>query len=109
MSDASGDPVATGLADRPPPRGRLFWKYVALVVVAVCVALLVNGLFGIWLSYRDHKVSLIRPQREQADAAADKIGQFIREIEGHLGWMTQLSWLEATPEERRLDALRLLR
>ena len=62
-------------------RGRLFRKYVALFVAVVCIALLANGLFETWFSYQDHKVSIIRIQREQAEAAAAKIGQFVKEIE----------------------------
>ncbi len=60
---------------------RLFRKYVALFVAVVCVALLTNGLFEIWFSYRRTRQALTRIQREQAEAAAAKIGQFIKEIE----------------------------
>jgi signal transduction histidine kinase/CheY-like chemotaxis protein len=94
---------------RPQARGRLFLKYVALVVSVVCVALLANGLVGIWFSYRDQKASLVGIQGEKAALAAVQIGQFVKEIEGQLGWMTQSPWLALTPEERRIDALRLLR
>ena len=44
------------------------------------VLLLANGLLEMWSSYQEHKASLIRFQREQADAAAVKITQFINEI-----------------------------
>jgi class 3 adenylate cyclase/HAMP domain-containing protein len=89
--------------------GRLFRKYVALFVTIVCTVLLANGVLEIWFSYREYKASLIRIQREQAEAAAAKIGQFVREIEGQLGWTTQLTWTVSAPEQRRFDALRLLR
>ena len=91
------------------PRGRLFRKYVALFVAIVSLALLANGLFEIWFSYREHQDALVRIQREQAEAAAAKIGQFIKEIESQLGWTTQLPWSSGTMEQRRVDALRLLR
>jgi signal transduction histidine kinase len=90
-------------------RGRLFRKYVALFVGVVCIALLANGLFEIWFSYQEHKSSLIRIQEEQAEAAAAKIEQFIKEIESQVGWTTQLPWSVGTLEQRRFDALRLLR
>jgi signal transduction histidine kinase len=90
-------------------RGRLFGKYVALVVAVVCVALLANGSFEIWFLYHEHKASQVRIQSEQAEAAAAKIGQFVTEIEAQLGWTTQLPWVASTLEQRRLDALRLLR
>jgi len=89
--------------------GPLFRKYVALFLAVVCVALLSNGLFEIWFSYREHKTALIRIQREQAEAAAGKISQFIKEIESQIGWTTQLPWSAGTIEQRRFDGLRLLR
>ena len=90
-------------------RSRLFRKYVTLFVAVVSVALLANGLFEIWFSYQEHKEAQTRIQREQADSAAAKIGQFIKDIEGQIGWTTQLPWTESALEQRRFDALRLLR
>ncbi len=90
-------------------RGRLFWKYATLVVGVVCVVLVANGLVWVLFSYQDHRAALIRIQREQAEAAAAKIGQFIENIESQLGWMTQLPWTAVSREQRRFDALRLLR
>ncbi len=89
--------------------GPLFRKYIALFLSVVCVLLISNGLFEIWFSYSEHRDALIRIQREQADAAAAKIGQFIKEIESQIGWTTQLPWSASTLEQRRFDGLRLLR
>jgi signal transduction histidine kinase len=89
--------------------GPLFRKYVALFLAVVCIALLSNGVFEIWFSYQEHKASLIRIQHEQADAAAAKIAQFIKEIESQVGWTTQLPWSAGTIEQRRTDGQRLLR
>ena len=97
-------------AEQGKIRGRLFRKYVALFVAVVCVALLANGLLEVWFSYQEHKASLVRIQREQAQAAAAKIEQFIKEIQNQIGWTTQLPWSAgAAIEQRRFDALRLLR
>jgi signal transduction histidine kinase/CheY-like chemotaxis protein/HAMP domain-containing protein len=93
----------------PKTRRRLFTKYVALFVAVVCLALLSNGVFDVFFYYQEHKTALIRIQREQAEAAAAKIGQFIKEIESQLGWTTQLPWSAGSIEQRRFDALRLLR
>jgi signal transduction histidine kinase len=100
-------------------RSRLFTKYVALFVAVVGVALLSNGIFEVFFYYREHKAALIRIQHEQAEAAAAKIGQFIKEIESQVGWTTQLAWLPASVQDRalqenalrdrRFDARRLLR
>jgi signal transduction histidine kinase/CheY-like chemotaxis protein len=90
-------------------RRRLFTKYVVLFVAVVCIALVSNGVFDVLFYYQEHKASLIRIQREQAEAAAAKIGQFVKEIESQLGWTTQLPWSAGSIEQRRFDALRLLR
>ncbi|PWE79934.1 ATPase [Bradyrhizobium sp. SUTN9-2] len=100
---ASGDTAGRGI------RTRLFAKYVALFVAVVAIALLANGLFEVYFYYREHKAALIRVQHEQAEAAAAKIGRFVKEIESQLGWTTQLPWSGGSIEQRRFDALRLLR
>src|ERR1700736_5549727 len=112
-----GKPIApTGARDAPTPapnrrglRVGLFFKYVALVFAVVLVALITNGVFEVYFSYQEYKSSLIRIQREQAEAAAAKIGQFVREIEAQVGWTTQLPWSAGTVEARRFDGVRLLR
>ena len=70
---------------------------------------MINVVFEIAFSYQEQKTSLIRIQREQAEAAAAKISQFIREIESQVGWTTQLPWSAGTLDQRRFDGLRLLR
>ncbi|MGY3037547.1 signal transduction histidine kinase [Bradyrhizobium sp. USDA 4354] len=107
-SAAPGEAASGGTAGRGI-RTRLFAKYVALFVAVVAIALLANGLFEVFFYYREHKASLIRVQHEQAEAAAAKIGQFVKEIESQLGWTTQLPWSGGSIEQRRFDALRLLR
>ena len=90
-------------------RSRLFIKYLALFVTVVVLALVANGAFEVWFSYREHKSALIDLQHQQAQAAADKIEEFITQIESQLGWTTQLPWADSTLDQRRFDALRLLR
>jgi signal transduction histidine kinase len=109
----AASPVADAAPEAKPSgtkiRSRLFTKYVALFVAVVGVALASNGIFEVFFYYREHKAALIRIQHEQAEAAAAKIGQFIKEIESQLGWTTQLPWSAGSIEQRRFDALRLLR
>jgi hypothetical protein len=45
----------------------------------------------------------------QAEYAASRIGQFIKEIESQVGWTTHLPWSAGTIDQRRFDGLRLLR
>jgi hypothetical protein len=99
---AGVDAPQQALADAPvaKTRRRLFTKYVALFVAVVCIALVSNGVFDVFFYYQEHKASLIRIQREQAEAAAAKIGQFIKEIESQLGWTTQLPWSAGSIEQR---------
>lgn len=109
LPSAAADGAASGVAAGRGIRTRLFTKYVALFVAVVAIALLANGLFEVFFYYREHKASLIRVQHEQAEAAAAKISQFVKEIESQLGWTTQLPWSASSIEQRRFDALRLLR
>jgi signal transduction histidine kinase len=90
-------------------RGRLFRKYVALFAGVVSIALLTNALLEIWFSYQEQKTSLIRIQREQAEGAAARIGQFVKQIEGQLGWTIQLPLSPDSLDQRHIDGLRLLR
>ena len=90
-------------------QGRLFPKYVALFLAVVAIALVPNGVMDVWLSYQEQKDLLFRIQREQAKSAAEKIGQFVKEIEGQMSWATQLPVATESDEEWRFDAVRLLR
>ena len=101
--------IAASALSASTVRSRLFIKYVALFVAVVVLALLANGVFEIWFAYQENKASLITIQHEQAEGAAGKIEQFITEIESQVGWTTQLPWSDSTLDQRRFDALRLLR
>src|ERR1700726_5030774 len=107
ISVADSAPQATPARSRARLRIGLFLKYVVLFFAVVLVALITNGAFEVWFSYQEYKSSLIRIQREQAEAAAAKIGQFVREIEAQVGWTTQLTWPAGTLEQRRFDGSRL--
>jgi class 3 adenylate cyclase/HAMP domain-containing protein len=111
MTDHASLPQAEPSSAVPPrkSRSRLFLKYAGLFVGVVFMALVFNGIFEIWDSYQQHNEALAQIQHEQAESAAAKIGQFIKEIESQVGWTTQLIWSAETMEQRRFDALRLLR
>jgi signal transduction histidine kinase len=97
-----------GGAEKPRLRSPLFRKYVVLIVAVVCVALLINGLLDIWFSYQENMNALVRVQRGQAQDAAAKVTQFVKDIEDQVGWTTQLPWSAGDLNQRRFDALRLL-
>jgi signal transduction histidine kinase/CheY-like chemotaxis protein len=110
VSDGGSDLSVTTEAVRAPAlHSLLFRKYVTLFVLAVGTALLASGVIATWISYRDHTASLVRIQHQQAEAAAGKIGQFIRDIQAQIGWTTQLPWSDYPLNQQHFDALRLLR
>jgi C4-dicarboxylate-specific signal transduction histidine kinase len=107
--DARADAAPARWAPAKVP-GRLFRKYVGLFVAGVLLALLPNGLLDIWFQYQSQSSALVRIQREQALAAGAEIEQFVKQIQDQVGWTTQLPWVAGAPfEQRRFDALRLLR
>jgi len=107
LADRAG--AASGGVGASIMRSRLFFKYTLLFVSVVVLAIFANGGFEVWFSYQEHKGSLISIQQQQAIAAADKIEEFITQIESQVGWTTQLPWTDGTLDQRRFDALRLLR
>ena len=61
--------------------GRLFRKYVAVLILLVGGMLLLSSIVNLYFSYRQTKAALIDLQRQQALAAAGRIEQFVRDIE----------------------------
>jgi signal transduction histidine kinase len=90
-------------------RGGLFAKYFLSLVGIVTLVLLINGAFDMWFAYGTARQALGRLQQEQANGAADKVGQFITEIERQIGWTTHPQWAAAPVDQRRFDFIRLQR
>ena len=86
----------------------LFLKYVALFVGLVTGVLVINAVLDMYFVYEDNRRASIQVQQEKAEAAAQKIESFIREIERQLGWVTQAHWASLPLEQRRFDFARLL-
>src|SRR5215469_9713727 len=106
---ADGVAAAGTHAPKAGPRRRLFAKYASALVGLVSLVLLVNGLLNVWFSYGEARDAAIRLQREKADAAAQRIGDFIAEIEKQIGWTTATQWASSPIEQRRFDFGRLQR
>src|SRR6202047_3660621 len=94
---------------RRGPRRRLFAKYAAALVGLVSLVLLINGSLNLWFSYDEATDAAVRLQREKAQAAAQRIEEFIAEIEKQIGWTTATQWASAPIEQRRFDFGRLQR
>ena len=106
---ADGAAAAGPRAPKVGPRRRLFAKYAFALVGLVSLILLVNGLLNVWFSYREARDAAIRLQREKADAAAQRIDEFIGEIEKQIGWTTATQWASSPIDQRRFDYGRLQR
>ena len=112
MSLASAESVrGAARAEGQRARGRLFRKYVGLLVALVAGVLIVSGVLSSYFSYQREKTALGQIQQEKAVAAAAVIRQFIEELQTQIGWTTQLSLLAdaAGLEQRQIDYYRLLR
>jgi class 3 adenylate cyclase len=97
------------MAEHRRPFSRLFQKYFVVLFLAVVVPLAANGVSEAWFGYRDQRVRLDQLLGVEARSAASKIQGFLDGITGQLGWLVQLPWSDQPDEQRRIDALRLLR
>lgn len=108
--------TATSQSSEPvPATGPRRWRLplavkigVALVGLVVMV-LLVNGAVNVWLSYGQGTRAALEIQQEKAQAAAERVSQFVTEIENQIGWTTRVEWSRIPPEQQRYDFIRLLR
>jgi len=79
------------------------------VVAVVCVALLTNGLFESGFSYQENS-AVADPHSARSRRRRGRQDRTVHQ--GHrsqIGWTTQLPWTASALEQRRFDALRLLR
>ena len=109
-------------------RGRLFRKYVVVLLVLVGGVLMASGVVNLYFSYRETQRAIVRVERAKAVAAAARIEQFLKEIEvqvrettrtasddpdasqvgpGRLGFREGLG--TALAQQRELDFVRVLR
>jgi signal transduction histidine kinase len=100
-------------SDKPAPvrahRGRLFRKYLLLILTLVTIALLASGGISVYFSYQENKSGLASLQHEKALAAASRIEQYIRQISQQLAYAA-LPQIDASDVElRRIEFLKLLR
>ena len=76
----------------------LFGKYVISFVGLVVILLVVNGGLESWFMYRDTTDLLVKAQAEKANATAQRIEQFVSEVERQISWATRAS--SATSDQR---------
>jgi signal transduction histidine kinase len=92
-------------------RAGLFQKYFAFIVLLVSAGLVASGAIGLYFSYQETRNSLVSLQREKALTASVRIEQFLRDIEGQLGWtaLPHVGGEKDPMSSRRLDFLKTLR
>jgi signal transduction histidine kinase len=90
-------------------RGRLFRKYLLLILTLVTGALLASGGISLYFTYQETKTALANLQHEKAIAAAARIEQYIRTIEQQLKFAALPQLDPADAELRRIEFLKLLR
>ncbi len=96
-------------APRRISRGRLFRKYLILILSLVMIALLASSAISIYFTYQETKSALASLQHEKAIGAASRIEQYIHQIEQQLAYAA-LPQLDANDVElRRIEFLKLLR
>ena len=66
---------------RPSARGRLFRKYVVVLLVLVGGVLVASSLVDLYFSYRETQRAILRVERAKAVAAAARIEQFLKDVE----------------------------
>ncbi len=90
-------------------RGRLFRKYLLLVMALVSVCLLAPGAISLYFTNLENRATAADLQNEKAVAAAARIEQYIRQVSQQLSYAA-LPQLEAGEVElRRVEFLKLLR
>ncbi len=65
----------------PQLRGRVFWKYLAVIVSLVGGVLVASSLVELYFSYEETKQAIVALGREQTRTAADRIDRFVLSVE----------------------------
>ena len=102
-------PASPSARVRRALRGRLFRKYLLLILVLVGGAVLISGAISVYFSYQENKTAIGALQHEKALAAATRIQQYVERIQQQLAYAS-LPQIDATDVElRRIEFNKLLR
>jgi signal transduction histidine kinase/HAMP domain-containing protein/predicted transcriptional regulator with HTH domain len=106
-------PTVSGVSTPVMPprafRGRLFRKYLLLILVLVGGALLTSGAVSIYFGYQENKAAIGALQNEKALGAASRIAQYIERITQQLAYASLPQIDPGDLETRRIEFLKLLR
>jgi signal transduction histidine kinase len=90
-------------------RGRLFRKYLLLIMTLVGLALLLSGGISLYFSYRETTAALAGLQQEKAVGAAARIEQYLRQVTQQLQNAALPQMGAGDLELRRTEFLKLIR
>jgi signal transduction histidine kinase len=90
-------------------RGRLFRKYLLLILSLVSVGLLLSGGISVYFAYRENTAALASLQHEKAIGASSRIEQYLRHVSQQLSYAALPQIDAADLELRRVEFLKLLR
>lgn len=90
-------------------RGKLFRRYLLLILSLVSLALLVAGGISLYFSYKGYESALASLQREKAIGAASRIEQYVGQIAQQLSFAALPQFDVGDVEQRRFEFLKLLR
>ena len=107
--DLKSPPAPPATAAQGLHRGRLFRKYLLLIISLVSVALLASGGIGLYFSYLENRNALACLQHEKAIGAASRIEQYIRQVSQQLVYAALPQIDAGDVELRRNEFLKLLR
>ena len=102
-------PVAAVPAAADAHRGRLFRKYLLLILSLVTTVLLISSGINLYFSYQENRAALASLQHEKAVGAASRIEQYIRQVSQQLVYASLPQLDAADVEARRIEFLKLLR
>ncbi len=84
-------------------------KFAIAFLGLVAAVLVINGAIDMAFIWRDARTQAAFAQQEKANAAAERVVQFVTDIEQQLGWTTRPEWASVSLDQRRYDFIRLVR
>lgn len=101
--------AARSVGSDRPPRRRLLFKYSAFVFLAAAVVLVASWLVASWVVWREQRRLIADAQVLRVRMASERIRNFLQDTEGRLRFLVTAPWLARDDEDRRIDAIRVLR
>ena len=90
-------------------RRGLFLKYVVLFVGLVSGVLVINAALDLYFVDQDNRRASIEVQKEKAEAAAQRVESFVREIERQIRWVAYTQFESLPTEQRHFEYNRMQR